>query len=281
MTLSSLLNGSIADDPTTRSTVALGDLAIGRSPDGSPPKADRSGWWDEISVEPESLTRHQIAYGYTEEEVGMIIEPMAKTGKEPVYSMGDDAPLSVLSKKAKPLFTYFKQLFAQVTNPPIDPIREELVMSLNTLLGARPNLLESKPAQKRLLLANSPLLSPHEFAAIRSLRQRDIKSATIPTLFDVAKGPGALRAAVKDVCEQAVKAVDAGATILILSDHGLSDRHAPIPSLLATGAVHHHLIRTGRRMKASIVVETGDAHEVHQFACLIGYGAAAIYPYLA
>jgi len=236
---------------------------------------------DEVLVEPESLTRHQVAYGYTDEELHMVIEPMAKTGKEPVFSMGDDVPLSVLSTRPRPLFTYFKQLFAQVTNPPIDPIREELVMSLNTLLGARPNPLEQGPAPKRMLLVRSPLLSPQEFAAIRSLRSRDLKSATLSTLFDVATGPEGLRPAVQRVCEQAVQAVDGGATILILSDHGLSDRLAPIPSLLATAAVHHHLIRTGRRMKAAIVVETGDAHEVHQIACLLGYGASCIYPYLA
>jgi len=236
---------------------------------------------DEVNVEPASLTRHQLAFGITEEEVQMVIEPMAKTGKEPIWSMGDDAPLSVLSTKPKPLFTYFKQLFAQVTNPPIDPIREELVMSLNTLLGARPNPLETGPAPKRMLRTASPLLFPQELAALRSLRQRDLKSATLSALFETAGGPAALRSAVKRLREQAVKAVDAGVTILILSDHELGPSQAPIPSLLATAAVHHHLIRTGRRMKVSLVVETGEAHEVHQIACLIGYGASAVYPYLA
>ncbi len=275
--LEEILNGSIADDPTTRAPVAGSDL--GRGP-GSP-KANRGGWWDDVLVEPESLTRHQIAYGVTDEEVQMIIEPMAKTGKEPIWSMGDDAPLSVLSSKPKSLFTYFKQLFAQVTNPPIDPIREELVMSLNTVLGARPNLLEPGPASKRMVYTKSPLLLPQGFAAIRSLRQRDVKSATLSTLFDAGQGPAALRTAVTRLREEVVKAVDKGATILILSDHGVDAAHAPIPSLLATAAVHHHLIRTGRRMKASIVIETGDVHDVHQVACLIGYGASAIYPYLA
>jgi glutamate synthase domain-containing protein 2/glutamate synthase domain-containing protein 1/glutamate synthase domain-containing protein 3 len=236
---------------------------------------------DEVVVEPASLTRHQIAYGYTEEELAMVIEPMAKTGKEPVFSMGDDAPLSVLSSKPKPFFTYFKQLFAQVTNPPIDPIREELVMSLNTVIGARPSFLEEGPAARRLLRVRSPLLNPAEFAAIRSLRRKDLKAKTISTLWEAAGGPEELRRAVRRVCEEAVRAVDAGATILILSDHGLSERQVPLPSLLATAAVHHHLIRSGRRMKASLIVETGDTHDVHQFACLIGYGAAAVYPYLA
>jgi len=236
---------------------------------------------DEVIVEPESLTRHQVACGYTEEELHMILEPMAKTGKEPVWSMGDDTPPSVLSAKPKPLCTYFKQLFAQVTNPPIDPIREELVMSLNTVLGARPNPLEEGPAAKPVLLTTSPLLSPQAFAAIRSLRRRDLKAKTISTLFEVAQGPAGLRPAVARVREQAVKAVEAGATILILSDRGVDEAHAPIPSLLATAAVHHHLIRCGKRMKASIAIEAGDAHDVHQLACLIGYGASAVYPYLA
>ncbi len=236
---------------------------------------------DEVTVEPASLARHQMAFGYTEEELRMVIEPMAKTGKEPIWSMGDDAPLSVLSSKPKPLFTYFKQLFAQVTNPPIDPIREELVMSLNTILGARPNLLEDGPALKRLVRSTSPLLLPKEFDAIRSLRKSDVKSATLATLFDVHAGPAGLRQALTRLRNDAAKAVDAGATILILSDRGVDASKVPIPSLLATAAVHHHLIRAGRRMKASLVVETGDVHEVHQLACLIGYGASAVYPYLA
>ncbi|MBI3321089.1 MAG: glutamate synthase large subunit, partial [Candidatus Omnitrophica bacterium] len=236
---------------------------------------------DEVLVESQSLIRRQIAYGYTDEELSMILEPMAKTGKEPIFSMGDDAPLAVLSERPRPLFAYFKQLFAQVTNPPIDPIREELVMSLNTVLGQRPNLLEGGPAPKRLVFATSPLLLPQAFAAIRSLHQRDLKAVTLQALFEAAQGPSALRPAVKRLCEQAVEAVDRGASILILSDHGVSERLAPVPSLLATAAVHHHLIRTGRRMKGSLVVETGEAHDVHQIACLIGYGASAVYPYLA
>jgi glutamate synthase (NADPH/NADH) large chain/glutamate synthase (ferredoxin) len=236
---------------------------------------------DEVNVEPDSLLRRQIASGVTEEEVAMYIEPMANTGKEPIWSMGDDAPLSVLSARPKPLFTYFKQLFAQVTNPPIDPIREELVMSLNTVLGARPNPLEIGPAPKRMLRTKSPLLLPQEFAVVRALRRKDLKAATISTLFPVSEGPAGLRAAAARIREEAVKAVDGGATLLILSDRGVSATHAAAPSLLATAAVHHHLIRTGRRMKASLIVECGDVHEVHQVACLIGYGASAVYPYLA
>ncbi|MBI3996179.1 MAG: glutamate synthase large subunit [Candidatus Omnitrophica bacterium] len=235
---------------------------------------------DEVIVEPTSLMQHQVAFGYTDEELHMIIEPMVKTGKEPIWSMGDDAPLSVLSSKPKSLFTYFKQLFAQVTNPPIDPIREELVMSLNTVLGTRPNPLEEGPAQKRMLRTTSPLLLPQEFAAIRSLRQSDLKATTIATTFEVAKGAKGLRLAVQRLREDAVKAVDAGATILILSDRGINASLAPMPPLLAVAAVHHHLIRTGRRMKTSLILETGETHDVHQVACVVGYGASAVYPYL-
>ncbi len=236
---------------------------------------------DEVTAAPASLLQHQVAFGYTEEELHMVIEPMVKTHKEPIFSMGDDAPLSVLSRKPKSLFTYFKQLFAQVTNPPIDPIREELVMSLNTILGERPNLLEQGPAKKRLLRADSPLLSPQEFSAVRSLRWPDLKARTLSTHFEAAKGAAGLRPAVERLRQEAAKAVDDGATILILSDRGIDQTKTAIPALLATAAVHHHLIRSGRRMKAALVVETGEVHEVHELACLIGYGAAAVYPYLA
>ncbi len=236
---------------------------------------------EDLLVDEQALLRDQIAFGYNEEELDMIIEPMASGGKEPVFSMGDDAPLSVLSSKPKPLFTYFKELFAQVTNPPIDPIREELVMSLNTVLGARPNLLEDGPTPKRLLFMKSPVLSPQELLALKGQYEGDLKTAVLPILFEAAAGPAALRAAVKRLCVAAEAAVDQGATILILSDRGVNAQQAPIPSLLATAAVHHHLIRTGRRMKASLVVESGDVHEVHQVACLVGYGASCVSPYVA
>ncbi|OGX12336.1 MAG: glutamate synthase subunit alpha [Omnitrophica WOR_2 bacterium RIFCSPLOWO2_02_FULL_63_16] len=236
---------------------------------------------EDVLVDTPTLLRNQLACGYTEEELRMIIEPMAKAGKEPVWSMGDDVPLSVLSSKPKALATYFKQLFAQVTNPPIDPIREELVMSLNTVLGARPNVLEEGPLGKRLLFTTSPVLLPQAFAAIRSLRRSDLTCATVAIHFEASQGPEGLQRALKRVCEQAVKEVDRGAAIVILSDHGISASKAPIPSLLATAAVHHHLIRTGRRMKTTLVVEAGDVHEVHHVACLVGYGASALYPYLA
>ncbi|MBI3324031.1 MAG: glutamate synthase large subunit [Candidatus Omnitrophica bacterium] len=235
----------------------------------------------QVGIDPTELLGLQVAFGYTDEEWRMIIEPMAKSGKEPIFSMGDDAPLSVLSEKPKPLATYFKQLFAQVTNPPIDPIREELVMSLNTLLGERPNMLEEGLARRTMLIAEGPLLLPHEFEAVRKASVGDIKTAVIPLLFPASEGPAALRRAVKRIWKEAAQAVEQGATILILSDQGVNAERAAIPSLLATAAVHHHLIRAGRRMRASLVIEAGDVHEVHHFACLIGYGAAAVCPYLA
>ena len=236
---------------------------------------------EDLRTDASTLLRRQIAFGYTDEELNMIIGPMVKTSKEPVYSMGDDIPLSVLSKKPKPFVSYFKQLFAQVTNPPIDPIREELVMSLNTLLGARPNMLDEGPSPKRLIQLDSPLLLPRELSAIQHVKDRDLKLATISTVFDAHAGAGALRAAVNKICQQAQAAVEQGASIVLLSDRKTDAEHAPVPSLLATAAVHHHLIRAGTRMRAALVVEAGDVHEVHHFACLIGYGAAAIYPYVA
>jgi len=235
---------------------------------------------DDVAIDAPALLRQQTAFGYTDEELDMVLEPMVKTSKEAIWSMGDDAPLSVLSKKAKPLFTYFKQLFAQVTNPPIDPIREELVMSLNTILGARPNMLEEGPAPKRLLRIDSPLLLPHQFATLRRQASGDFKTATVAITFPAKNGAKGLRSAVTRVCQEAKRAVDGGATILILSDRAIDASTVPIPSLLATAAVHHHLIRAGVRMRASLVVEAGDVHEIHQVACLIGYGAAAFYPYL-
>ncbi len=236
---------------------------------------------DDLTIDANDLTRNQIAFGYNDEELGMVIEPMVKNSKEPIWSMGDDTPLSVLSTKSRPIFTYFKQLFAQVTNPPIDPIREELVMSLNGLLGARPSFLECQPAPHRMLMVPSPMLRRRDMHAIKTCTDEDLNVVTIPILFDVDKGDHELRRALKHVCEKAEHAVDDGATILILSDRGMDATKAAIPSLLATSAVHHALIRGKRRMRASIVVEAGDVHDVHQFACLVGYGASAVYPYVA
>jgi glutamate synthase (NADPH/NADH) large chain/glutamate synthase (ferredoxin) len=239
------------------------------------------------TIEPVELVRHQKAFGYAEEELEVIISPMIVEAKEPVGSMGDDTPLSVLSKRPRLLYTYFKQLFAQVTNPPIDSLREELVMSLNTAVGYRRSLLEETPEHARLIKFSSPLLSQEEMewlkdlpASIGNSGHAPYISALLPALFPAAEGAKGLKKGLEDLCQAAVRAVDEGRAILILSDRGINATQAPIPMLFAVGAVHHHLIRQGKRMRASIVVETGEAREEHHFACLLGYGASMIHPYV-
>ena len=228
----------------------------------------------------QTLLRHQTAFGYTTEDVDMVIQPMASEGKEPTFCMGDDIPLAVLSEKPHLLYDYFKQRFAQVTNPAIDPLRESLVMSLKIELGERGNLLEAKPEYARRLLLNSPVLLEAQLAA---MRRSGFESTTLSTLFEIAAGPTGLAAAVQSLQAAAASAVKAGTKILILSDRagGIGAESSYIPPLLAVGAVHHHLIREGLRMKASIVVDTAQCWSTHHFACLIGYGAAVVCPYLA
>jgi len=228
-----------------------------------------------------SLLRHQIAFGYTTEDVEMVIQPMASEGKEPTFCMGDDIPLAVLSGRPHLLYDYFKQRFAQVTNPAIDPLRESLVMSLKIELGERGNLLEAKPEYAKRLKLNSPVLNEAELEAVR---QSGFETADLDTLFEIAAGPHGLETAVRKLCKQAAEAVRAGNKILILSDRTtekIGAEYSYIPPLLAVGAVHHHLIREGLRMKASLVVNTAQCWSTHHFACLIGYGASAVCPYLA
>src|SRR4028118_1917310 len=211
----------------------------------------------------------------------MIIQPMASEGKEPTFCMGDDVPLAVLSDKPHLLYNYFKQRFAQVTNPPIDPLRESLVMSLHMQLGERGNLLDAKPEYARLLMLETPVLNEAELEAVKT---SGFETAELSTLFKIAAGSQGLEAAVHNLCAQASSAVGAGKKILILSDRsggGLSENYSYIPPLLAVGAVHHHLIRQGLRMKASLIVDTAQCWDTHHFGCLIGYGASAVCPYLA
>jgi glutamate synthase (NADPH/NADH) large chain/glutamate synthase (ferredoxin) len=231
-------------------------------------------------ADPATLRPRQHAFGYTQEDVARVLLPMAQDGQEPVSSMGIDTPLAVLSDRAQLLFNYFKQLFAQVTNPPIDPIREKVVMNTESLLGAETNLLGETPEHARLLRLAGPGLTDTEMAQIRHLDRPGLKSVTLPMLFDKAAGEGGLAVALEALCASAVAAVRSGHTIVILSDRGVDEKTVAIPSLLATAAVHHHLIRAGVRMKCGIVVETGEAREVHHFALLVGYGAAAVNPYL-
>ncbi|MFS8871930.1 glutamate synthase-related protein [Synechococcus sp. R50.1] len=226
----------------------------------------------------EQLLQAQTAFGYSSEDVEMIIEEMAATGKEPTFSMGDDAPLAVLSTQPHPLYDYFKQRFAQVTNPAIDPLRESLVMSLDVYLGSKGNLLEIRPEHARLLQLRSPVLNEAELAA---LQHTPFPCHTLPILYPVAAGPEGLEVQVRALCQQAAQAVRGGAEILILSDRGLDAEQALIPPLLAVGTIHHHLIQEGLRLRASLVVETAQCWSTHHFACLIGYGASAVCPYLA
>jgi len=233
-----------------------------------------------------TLLRQQVAFGYTSEDVEMIIQDMASRGGEPTFCMGDDAPLAVLSEKPHLLYDYFKQRFAQVTNPAIDPLRERLVMSLQMHLGERRNLLEETPNHARLLTIDSPVLNDGELDVIR---QSSFATATLSTLYAVAAGPGGLQQAVNDLCQAAAAAVRDGKEVLILSDRfdntGNSATPSPeftyIPPMLAVGAVHHHLIRQGLRMRTSLVVDTAQCWSTHHFACLVGYGASAVCPYMA
>ncbi|MGQ9697931.1 MAG: glutamate synthase large subunit [Armatimonadota bacterium] len=234
---------------------------------------------DVASCDHEGLLRRQKAFGYHVEDIDRILEPMAEEGKEPVGSMGDDTPLAVLSTKPRLVYTYLKQRFAQVTNPPIDPIREKLVMSINSALGRRGSILEERPESARLIKLSSPVLTAGEMRWLRD--QEYLPVRTLQALFAVGDGPAGLRKALDLLCEDACEAVRQGCEILVLSDIGIDAQRAPIPMLLAVGAVHHALIRAGLHMRASIVAETGEPREDHHFACLIGYGAGAVYPYLA
>ncbi|WP_250121282.1 glutamate synthase-related protein [Chroococcidiopsis sp. CCMEE 29] len=251
------------------------------------------------SFDRQTLLRHQIAFGYTTEDVEMVIQPMASEGKEPTFCMGDDIPLAVLSERSHLLYDYFKQRFAQVTNPPIDPLREKLVMSLKMKLGKRGNLLQAKPEYAKRLWIDSPVLNEAELEAIRrggftkdtdeqtdhSVKPAtDFATAELSTLFEIAAGPQGLEAAVRKLQAAAAEAVRAGKQILILSDSyadKLGAEYSYIPPLLAVGAVHHHLIREGLRMRVSLIVNTAQCWSTHHFACLIGYGASAVCPYLA
>jgi glutamate synthase (NADPH/NADH) large chain len=229
----------------------------------------------------DELVRLARAFGYSDEDVELLIEPMASDGKEPVGSMGTDTPLAALSDRAPNLSHYFHQLFAQVTNPPIDPIRESLVMTLETSVGPDGNTFDETPEQCHQLRLRGPILDNHELAKITTIHEGVFEPATLSTLFDVAYGAEGLAAAVERLCRSAVQAIDDGCNVLVLSDRGVDARRAPIPALLALSAVQQHLVREGIRMQAGLVVETGEAREVHDFALLIGYGAAAVNPYLA
>ena len=230
---------------------------------------------------PEIRLSLQQTFGYTLEDMRFLLAPMAANGKEALGSMGEDSALACLSDKPRLLFSYFKQNFAQVTNPAIDSIRERPVMTLDSTLGEEKNLLVETPEHAQLLRLHRPVLRDAELEAIRQIDKPGFKSVTISTLYKVTEGGAGMRGAIDQLCREAVQAIEGGANILILSDRGVSPELAPIPALLATGAVHHHLIRNTLRTRCGIVVETGEAREVAHFALLIGYGAGAVNPYLA
>jgi glutamate synthase (NADPH) large chain len=239
------------------------------------------------SVFPPLSGEHRLrdlqVYGYSMEDLDVLLLPMATNGEEGMGSMGNDAPLAVLSDRPQLLFQYFKQLFAQVTNPPIDPIREELVMSLKTYLGVQRNMFGETPAHCRLIELDHPVLTDEELERLRGLEDSkgDIRSVTLNATFNVAKHGEGLARALDKLCREASDAIEDGVSVIIISDRGHNERMAPIPSLLATAAVHHHLVRIGTRTKCGLVIESGEPREVHHFALLIGYGASAVNPYLA
>jgi glutamate synthase (NADPH/NADH) large chain len=228
-----------------------------------------------------TVLRRQQAFGYTHEDLRILLEPMAIRGEEALGSMGTDTALAVLSNRPRLLYDYFKQLFAQVTNPPLDAIREELVTSMASTIGPEGNLLDPRPDSCRQITVTYPVISNEEVAKLRHVSREGFRTTTLQMLYDpVEDGPG-LERAMDELCRAASRAVAEGCTILILSDRGVDQTHAPIPSLLATAGVHHHLVREGTRTRCALVLESGDAREVHHCALLLGYGAGAVNPYLA
>ncbi len=235
----------------------------------------------EHGSEPDTILRRQRAFGYTDEDVKMILGPMAEKGEEPVGSMGTDTPLACLSDKPQPLFNYFKQLFAQVTNPPIDPIREEMVMSLTSYIGTERNILAETPQHCHTLKLPHPILTNRDLEKLRRVSQGDFLATTLNMLFAVEEGAKGLERALTQLCRRASLAIQSGYTLLILSDRGVDEDYAPIPSLLALTAVHNHLVREETRTQVALIIESGEPREVMHFALLIGYGASAVNPYLA
>jgi glutamate synthase (NADPH) large chain len=229
----------------------------------------------------ETLLRRQRAFGYSDEALRMILAPMATKGEEPIGSMGTDTPLACLSDKPQSLFNYFKQLFAQVTNPPIDPIREEMVMSLISYIGSERNILDETPEHCHMLKLAHPLLTNRELEKLRRVSNRDLLATTLPALFRVSEGENGFKLALDELCRRASQAVRAGYSLLILSDRGVDKDYAPIPCLLALAAVHNLLVREETRTQVALITESGEPLEVMHFALLSGYGASAINPYLA
>ncbi len=232
-------------------------------------------------MEHATIVQRQRAFGYTDEDLRMLMTPMAVNGEEPIGSMGTDTPLACLSDKPQPLFNYFKQLFAQVTNPPIDSIREEMVMSLVSYIGTERNILAETPRHCHTLKLPNPIITNRDLEKLRRVAVGDFLAMTLPTMFQTSDGESGLRRALDALCRRASLAIQSGYTILILSDRGIDPDWAPIPSLLALTSVHNHLIREGSRTQVALILESGEPREVMHYALLIGYGASAVNPYLA
>ncbi len=234
-----------------------------------------------VRIEHPALLTRQWVFGYTLEDIKMILSPMAENAQEPVGSMGNDAALAALSDKPQLLYNYFKQLFAQVTNPPIDPYRENMVMSLMSFVGREGNLLDETPQHCHQLKLPHPVLSNDDMDKLRNLDLEGYRSCVLPMVFDATEGEKGFEKALKELCNMAEKKVDDGFSLIILSDKDVDENHAPIPALLATSAVHHHLVKSQKRQLTGLIIETGEAREVMHFATLVGYGASAVNPYLA
>ena len=277
--------GRIVADEEIKEQLAAAEPYAAWNREGVLRLADLPPAGDAGTVAEGALRTRQQTFGYTLEDLGILIEPMAATGGEALGSMGTDTPIAVLSNRSRLLFDYFSQLFAQVTNPPLDAIREELVTALGTMVGPIGNLFDRGPASQRQIELDSPVLDDADLARIRSAAASgefpDVVVATLDARYPVAEGGAGLRAAVARLRAEADRAIDDGATVLVISDRGTDRTHAPVPSLLAVGAVHHHLIRNGRRFRVGLVAEAGDVREVHHVCLLVGYGASAVNPYLA
>jgi glutamate synthase (ferredoxin) len=277
----------VAEVTRSRAVEPDASLAVGGGAANASPHAIDPWRAAGVAGEASSLLELQRAHGYTLEDLKVILAPMATDGAEPIGSMGNDTPLAVLSDRPQVLANYFKQLFAQVTNPPLDAIREEIITSMITTIGSEGNLLAATPAQARLLRLETPVITNAECARIKSLgsntatEHAGLVARTLSLLFPVAAGAAGMRQRLDELRAEASAAVAAGVTIVVLSDRGVSAELAAVPSLLATAAVHHHLVREGTRTRCGLVVETGEAREVHHFATLTGYGAGAVNPYVA
>ena len=281
MFLVDMAQGRIIDDQEIKRQVSSGEPYRQWLDENLIKLADIQSTPEIRESDPDSVLQQQLAFGYTFEDLRKLILPMARDGVEATGSMGTDIPLAVLSNKSKLLYDYFKQLFAQVTNPPIDCIREEIVTSSVTTIGPEKNLLDPTPESCHLIELPTPIITNEELSKLRHVAQGQFRSVTIPILFDPTKGTSSLEDALEEVFRQASLQIEAGINIIILSDRGMDRHNAPIPALLAVSGLHHYLIREGKRTKVGIILESGEPREVHHFCTLIGYGCAGINPYLA